>query len=195
LASVSADDVRDVINVTSEEVPDDKILKMIKRAEVTLELETDKQVDSSNCSDAEKEFIAILSAVYAICYLTGGSAVGLSFSVGDQNVSVIDQAPPLTVLQTELERILNKLQRMTAEEVDGVKMVLKEVTGIYRKRIAGTKQAFLNKEEYEAIVDAADTNKLAKMLRILGFLTQTKVYLFWKRKTKNENYRKNSLRR
>jgi len=99
------------------------------------------------------------------------------------------------VFLTSEKANLNKLQRMTAEEVDGVKMVLKEVTGIYRKRIAGTKQAFLNKEEYEAIVDAADTNKLAKMLRILGFLTQTKVYLFWKRKTKNENYRKNSLRR
>jgi len=144
LASVSADDVRDVINVTSEEVPDNKVLKMIKRAEVTLELETDKTVDSSNCSDPEKEFITVLSAVYAICYLTGGSAVGLSFSVGDQNVSVLDKAPPLTVLQAELDRILNK-------------------------------------EEYEAIVDAADIIKLAKMLRILGFLTQTKVYLFWKK--------------
>ena len=75
---------------------------------------------------------------------------------------------------------------MAAEEVEGVKTVLKQVTGIYRKRITGAKQAFLNKEEHEAIVDAADTNKLAKMLRILGFLTQTKVYLFWKRKTKNE---------
>jgi len=125
LASVSADDVRDVINVTSEEIPDDKILKMIKRAQVTLELETDKTVDSSNCSDAEKE-------------------------------------------------------------VNKVRMVIKEVKGIYRKRIAGARQAFLNKEEYEAIVDAADIEKLAKMLRILGFLTQTKVYLFWKRKLKNE---------
>ena len=113
LASVSADDVRDVINVTSEEVPDDKILKMIKRAQVSLELETDKQVDSSNCSDAEKEFITVLSAVYAICYLTGGSAVGLSFSVGDQNVSVLDKAPPLMVLQAELERILNNLKGST----------------------------------------------------------------------------------
>jgi hypothetical protein len=28
---------------------------------------------------------------------------------------------------------------------------------------------------------AADNIKLAKMLRILGFLTQTKVYLFWKK--------------
>jgi len=39
LTSVSADDVRDVINVSPAEVPDAKVLKMIKRAEVTLELE------------------------------------------------------------------------------------------------------------------------------------------------------------
>jgi hypothetical protein len=111
--SVSVDDVRDVINITAEEVADDKIAKMIKRAEVTLELETDKQVDSSNCSDAQKEAITVLSAVYAICYLTGGSAVGLSFSVGDQNVSVLEDSPPLTVLQTELERIITKLKGST----------------------------------------------------------------------------------
>jgi len=40
LASVGVDDARDVINVSSVEVPDAKVLKMIKRAEVTLELET-----------------------------------------------------------------------------------------------------------------------------------------------------------
>jgi PKD repeat protein len=113
LVSVTADDVRDVINITSEEIPDDKISKMIKRAEVTLELETDRQVDSGNCSDAEKEAITVLSAVYAICYLTGGSAVGLSFSVGDQNVNVLEDSPPLTVLQTELERIITKLKGST----------------------------------------------------------------------------------
>ena len=113
MAAVSADDIRDVINVTSEEIPDTKIAKMIKRAEVTLELETDKPVDSSDCSDAEKEAITVLSAVYAICYLTGGSAVGLSFSVGDQNVSVLENAPPLTVLQAELQRIVTKMKGST----------------------------------------------------------------------------------
>ncbi|MCW4016810.1 MAG: hypothetical protein NWF06_10605 [Candidatus Bathyarchaeota archaeon] len=117
MASVSADDVRDVINITSEEVSDDKISKMIKRAQVTLELETNKQVDSSDCSEAEKEAITILSAVYAICYLTGGSAVGLSFSVGDQDVNVLDSAPPLMVLQSELERILNKLRGSTLRRI------------------------------------------------------------------------------
>ena len=39
LASVGVDDVRDVVNVSSAEVPDVKVLKMVKRAEVTLELE------------------------------------------------------------------------------------------------------------------------------------------------------------
>ena len=61
MASVSVDDVRDVINVSSAEVPDAKVLKMIKRAEVTLELETDKELDYSNCTDAEKELITVLS--------------------------------------------------------------------------------------------------------------------------------------
>jgi len=115
LASVSADDVRDVINVSSAEVPDAKVLKMVKRAEVTLELETGKEIDYSNCTDAEKEFITVLAAIYAICYLTGGSAVGLSFSVGDQNVSVLGKSPPLDVLQAELNRMLDKMREPTVE--------------------------------------------------------------------------------
>jgi hypothetical protein len=108
---VSVDDVRDVINLNAADVPDAKVLKMIKRAEVTLELELGKEISYNDCTDAEKEFITILAAVYAICYLTGGSAVGLNFSVGDQNVSVLGKAPPLDVLQAELERILNGLKQ------------------------------------------------------------------------------------
>jgi len=111
LVSVSVDDVRDVINVSSPDVPDAKALKMIKRAEVTLELELGKEIDYEDCTDAEKEFITVLAAIYAICYLTGGSAVGLSFTIGDQNVNVLSKAPPLDVLQSELERILNGLKQ------------------------------------------------------------------------------------
>jgi hypothetical protein len=103
--------VRDTINVSEADVPDVKLQKMVKRAEVTLELELGREIDYNDCSEAEKEFITLLAAVYAICYLTGGSAVGLSFTVGDQNVSVMDKAPPLVVLQQELERILNGLKQ------------------------------------------------------------------------------------
>ena len=42
---MGVDDVRDVINISSAEVPDAKVLKMIKRAEVTLELETGAEID------------------------------------------------------------------------------------------------------------------------------------------------------
>jgi len=115
LASVSADDVRDVINVSSAEVPDVKVLKMLKRAEVALELETGNEIDYSSCTDAEKEVITVLAAIYAVCYLTGGSAVGLSFSVGDQNVSVLGKAPPLDVLQAELSRMLDRIREPTVE--------------------------------------------------------------------------------
>ena len=111
MATVAVNDVRDVINITSAEISDEKIIKMIKRAEVTLELELGKEIDTDDCSEAEKEFVTVLAAVYAICYLTGGSAVGLSFSVGDQNISVLSKTPPLDVLQAELERILNGLKQ------------------------------------------------------------------------------------
>jgi hypothetical protein len=111
LANVSLSDVRDTINVSAADIPDVKLQKMVKRAEVTLELELGKEIDYADCTEAEKEFITLLAAVYAVCYLTGGSAVGLSFSVGDQNVSVADKAPPLAVLQQELERILSGLKQ------------------------------------------------------------------------------------
>jgi hypothetical protein len=110
LVSVTVDDVRDVINISLADVPDAKILKMLKRAEVTLELELGKEIDCQNCTDAEKECITVLAAIYLICYLTGGSAVGLSFSVGDQNVSVLSNAPPIDVLRIELERMLDRLK-------------------------------------------------------------------------------------
>lgn len=55
MANVSVDDVRDVIHLSDADVPDDKITKMIERAEVTLEIELDKEIDYQNCTEAEKE--------------------------------------------------------------------------------------------------------------------------------------------
>ena len=56
LTSVTVEDVRDVGNISSADIADTKILKMLKRAEVTLELELGKEIDCQNCTDAEKEF-------------------------------------------------------------------------------------------------------------------------------------------
>ena len=62
MASVGVDDVRDVINVSSSEVPDAKVLKMMKRAEVTLELET----------KAEEATIYAASVIQKILHEKGG---------------------------------------------------------------------------------------------------------------------------
>lgn len=120
LANVSAGDVRDVIHLASGDIGDNVVAKMIKRAEITLELETNVAIDSADCTDAEKEFITVLAAIYAICYLTGGSAVGLNFSIGDENISVVSNAPPLSILQSEVERILSGLKRPSFRSVDRI---------------------------------------------------------------------------
>lgn len=109
MASVTTEDVRDVLHVTESDIPDAKVSKMIKRAEVTLELELSLNLDYLNCSDAQKEAITVLAAIYAVCYLTGGSAVGLNFSVGDLSTSA-SVLPSLDVLRTEFDRILGGLK-------------------------------------------------------------------------------------
>jgi hypothetical protein len=109
MGSVSAEDVRDVLNVKDSDISDAKVLKMIKRAEVTLELELSADIDYQNCTDAQKEAITLLAAIYAVCYLTGGSAIGLNFSVGDLTSSN-STLPSLTVLQAEFERVLAGLK-------------------------------------------------------------------------------------
>jgi hypothetical protein len=84
---------------------------MIKRAAVALGLELSADIDYQNCTDAQKEAITLLSAIYAICYLTGGSAIGLNFSIGDLSSSN-SSLPGLAVLQTEFERVLACLKEV-----------------------------------------------------------------------------------
>jgi hypothetical protein len=113
MVTITPTDVQDALNLNTTDIPKDKLQKMITRAATTLSLELNREIDPNDCTEAEKEFITLLAAIYAICYLTGGSAVGLNFSVGDQNITVANAAPPLTVFQGELERILGSLKKPT----------------------------------------------------------------------------------
>ena len=45
MASVSAADVRDALNLAPADIADSKVIRMIKRAEVMPELETDKEIN------------------------------------------------------------------------------------------------------------------------------------------------------
>ena len=72
-----------VLHISDSYIPDDKTLKMIKRVAVTLALELSEDIEYLDCSDVQKEAISLLAAIYMVCYLTGVSAAGLNFSVGD----------------------------------------------------------------------------------------------------------------
>ncbi len=110
MVAVSVADVWDTLNIGDSDIPDAKVQKMIKRAAVTVGLETSKTIDSDNCTDVQKEAITVLAAIYALWFLTGGSAVGLNFQVGDLNVTQSSNTPSLDVLQGEFLRLLNGLK-------------------------------------------------------------------------------------
>jgi len=63
LASVSPDRVRDRVNLSSSDIPDAKVTEFILDAEAEVELETDLEIDYSNCTQAEAACITDLAAL------------------------------------------------------------------------------------------------------------------------------------
>jgi len=87
MVAVTPSEVRERINVSAAEAPDDVVNRFITDAAVTMEVETGLTIDPADCTKQEAVAIRNLAAVYTACRITGGSASGLSFSVGDLRVS------------------------------------------------------------------------------------------------------------
>jgi len=109
LVSASADSVRNLVNLTVDDVGDDKVTEFLTQAAGEISLETGLTIDYSSCSEAEAAAVRLLAALYCLCYVTGGSAAGRSFTLGDLRVDVQNQVPPLSVLQSRLWRLIEKL--------------------------------------------------------------------------------------
>jgi hypothetical protein len=67
--------------------------------------------------------------------------------------------------------------------------ILNKLSGPYARRLLGIYTIFPKRSEAHRAIDGASLEKLAKMLRVLGFLAQTKVYLFWR----NPAYQKKAV--
>ena len=87
MVAVTPESVRERINVSVAEAPDDVVNRFINAAAVTVGLEIGEDVDASDCTSAQAEAIRNLAAIYCACRITGGSAAGLSFRVGDLAVN------------------------------------------------------------------------------------------------------------
>lgn len=103
--------VRDRLNLTADDVGDERVVEMIEDATATIEIETGLTMDYTNCSEAEAAAIKNLAAIYLFCHLSGGSAAGLNFSVGDLRVDALGRSPSIDILYREFERLIQRLRR------------------------------------------------------------------------------------
>jgi len=117
LVNVSADTVRDRLNLTENDIGDEKVIEMIEDATATIEAETGLNIDYANCSEVEAVAIKNLAVIYVLCHLTGGSAAGLNFSVGDLHIDALNKSPTLDVLYREVERLILRLRHPHMERV------------------------------------------------------------------------------
>ncbi|MEM2394467.1 MAG: ATP-binding cassette domain-containing protein [Candidatus Bathyarchaeia archaeon] len=79
---------------------------------------------------------------------------------------------------------MEKVRAVGREKIVKILTELSEKSAIPRKRILPTCQAYPSHREFAEKVQRLNDEELAETLKRLGFLVQTKVYLFWT-KTKN----------
>jgi hypothetical protein len=109
LVSVTPDSVRNLVNLTVDDVADAKVTEFLTQSTAEISVETDLTIDYNDCTDGEAAAVRLLAALYCLCYVTGGSAAGRSFSLGDLRVDVQNQVPPLSILTSRLDRLIEKL--------------------------------------------------------------------------------------
>jgi len=105
LVSVTAQSVRERVNLSVSAVSDIVVNRFIADAATTLELETGLTLDPSACGEPEAVAIRNLAAVYCGAYITGGSSSGLSFRVGDLSV---DESQSANVSNANLQFLLDQ---------------------------------------------------------------------------------------
>jgi hypothetical protein len=112
VVSVTPESVRERINVSAAECPDDVVSRFVTDATETIEVETDLTIDPANCTAAEAVAIRNLAAIYCACRITGGSASGLSFRVGDLAVNESASSSPSRLSSNNLQFLMNEAMKI-----------------------------------------------------------------------------------
>jgi len=112
VVSVTPESVRERINVSAAECPDDVVSRFVTDATETIKIETDLTIDPANCTAAEAVAIRNLAAIYCACRITGGSASGLSFRVGDLTVNESTSSSPSGLSSNNLQFLMNEATKI-----------------------------------------------------------------------------------
>ena len=105
---MTPESVRERINVSAAEAPDDVVNRFVTDAGVTLEGEIGETVDPSSCTSAQAVVIRNLAAIYCACRITGGSAAGLSWRLGDLSVSESSSSSSSGVSGSNLQFLMDQ---------------------------------------------------------------------------------------
>jgi hypothetical protein len=110
--AVTTAEIRERVDLTEADVPDATVVRFAKVAAVTVGLEIGETVDYANCTDEQAEAIRNIAAVYCACKVTGGSASGLSFRVGDLSVNESSSSSQSGLSRENLQFLMNEAQRI-----------------------------------------------------------------------------------
>ena len=105
--SVSADQVRKRLGLTTKDIKDEDVMAFVIEAAAWLGDEINRILDYTSCTESEANAIRNLSAIYCYCYVSGGVAVGLNFSVGDLHVSEA-ASKQIQFLKEQVERFISR---------------------------------------------------------------------------------------
>jgi len=118
MASVTADQIRKRLGLTPADVSDEDTLTFRDEAAAFLSEEVGKTLDAEDCTEAEANAIRNLAAIYCYCKVSGGSAVGLDFTIGDLRVSP-DAGRQLEFLRDQVERFITRQKRLGISLLEG----------------------------------------------------------------------------
>ena len=118
MVAVTADQIRKRLGLTEADINDDDALAFREEAEAFLSEEIGRTLDAENCTEAEANAIRNLAAIYCYCKVTGGSAVGLDFSIGDLRVSP-NAGKKLEFLREQVERFITRQKRLGISLLEG----------------------------------------------------------------------------
>lgn len=122
--TVDAQRVLDRLQLTESDIAKMKVETLLDDAIATVENECDVTIGElsgsagSKSLDVDKKYAPVitdLAAIYVLCYVSGGSATGMTFTAGSLNADVLDRVPQLAILE---KRVLAGIERLREPQVE-----------------------------------------------------------------------------
>lgn len=117
--TINAQNILDRLNLTESDITKIMVEPLIDDAIATVENECNvtigelSGVAGSKSITVDKKYAPVikdLSAIYVLCHISGGTATGMTFKMGNLEADVLDRIPQLTILEKRVEAAIERLR-------------------------------------------------------------------------------------